>query len=182
MRAVPGSDLHISLTWRTPGDPDESDTGQGMGFSAGSDVDLHLLRTDDGKAWFDWDDDCFWDGPARSWGERYSTDEMKPTLDRDDTDGAGPENINVPVLRPASLSVGVHSWNDWGYGKSFATVRIYLRGELIEEWAEVEIRNGDLWHSHTIDGATGAVTRVTLPGADTPNITPQYPIPSGPAF
>ena len=179
MRAVPGSDLHISLTWRTPGDPDESDTGGGGGFSAGSDVDLHVLRTDRGKTWFNWDDDCYWESPTQSWAP---STEGSVSLDRDDTDGAGPENTNLSGWLPASLSVGVHYWSDWGYGKSLATVRIYLRGELIEEWSDVEIRNGDLWHSHTIDGATGAATRVTVAGSDAPSITPEYPINTGLPF
>jgi hypothetical protein len=174
MRAVPGSDLHITLTWRTPGDPDESDFGGAANYSNGTDVDLHVLRTDRGKTWFDWADDCYWESPVQSWVA--GSPEVSVSLDRDDTDGAGPENANLSGLLPATLSVGVHYWSDWGYGKSFATVRIYHRGELIETWADVELFNGDLWHSHTIDGATGVVTRVTAPGSDAPSVTPQYPI------
>ncbi len=179
MRAVPGSDLHITLTWRTPGDPDESNVGGDAGFSVGTDADLHVLRTDRNKTWFDPSDDCYWESPTQTWA---SSTEGSVSLDRDDTDGAGPENANLSGLLPATLSVGVHYWNDWNYGNSFATVRIYLRGELVETWADVELVNGDLWHSHTIDGATGAVTRVTVTGSDAPSITPQYPINSGLPF
>lgn len=42
---VPGDGLHVEFTWLTPGDIDESDTSDpyASGFSAGSDMDLHLL-------------------------------------------------------------------------------------------------------------------------------------------
>lgn len=169
MRAVPVSDLHVSLTWRTPGDPDESDVGAGSDFSAGSDLDLHLLRTNNGRTWFHETDDCYWNNPFPSWAGATSP---TATLDRDDTDGAGPENINVAALTSGSLAVGVHYWKEWGYGPAFATVRIYLRGELVEEWSDVELVERDMWHSHNIDGATGAVTRVTIPDSDAPQILP----------
>jgi hypothetical protein len=173
IRAVPESDLHISLTWHTPDDLDESDLGFRDGAAVGSDVDLHLLRTDGGATWFDHDDDCYWENPAPSWS---ASPRHNPRLDREDADGGGPETINVADLTASSLSVGVHYYNASGFGPVFATVRIYLRGELAEEWADVVLVDADLWHSHTIDGATGAIRRMTHGETDGPMITARHPV------
>ncbi len=173
VRVVPESDLHVSLTWRTPDDPDESDLGFRDGAVVGSDVDLHLLRTDGGATWFDHDDDCYWENPEPSWS---ASPRHNPRLDREDSDGGGPETINIADLASSSLSVGVHYYNASGYGPVFATVRIYLRGELAEEWADVVLVDADLWHTHTIDGATGAIRRMTHGENDGPMITERHPV------
>lgn len=162
MLVVPVSALHVSLTWDTPGDPDQSDTGA----EAGSDLDLHFLRTDLGGDWFDSTFDCFWSSPSPSVTVLDpALANHNPTLDRDDTDGAGPENINLGVLSDGTFSIGVHYWFDHGFGNSFATIRVYLHGELIDEWAGVELTDRDLWHSHVFDATTGVLSRVQLDGA-----------------
>ncbi|HRE87993.1 MAG TPA: hypothetical protein PK095_02545 [Myxococcota bacterium] len=161
MSAVPVSDLHISLTWQTPNDPDETNTGN----DAGSDLDLHLLRTDLGATWFDPAHDIFWDSP----GGAAPDGSPRPSLDRDDTDGGGPENINFTSSGGGTYAVGVHYWASHGYGSSFATVRIYVRGQLVEEWANVELEDRELWHSHHID-MTGADIVVTRVGGGNPVI------------
>lgn len=162
MFVVPVADLHISLTWHTPNDPDETNTGN----NAGGDLDLHVLRTDLGGTWFDITHDTFWDSPSSG----APGAPQRPSLDRDDTDGAGPENANLTSLSGATYAVGVHYWDDHDFGSSFATVRIYLRGQLVEEWAHVELEHRDFWHSHNID-ADGTVTRV---GNGAPVIQPNY--------
>ena len=166
MSVVPVSDLHVSVTWRTPNDPDETDTGSaGNHRSAGSDLDLHLLRTDLGGTWFDIAHDTFWDSP----GGAAPDGSPRPSLDRDDTDGGGPENINFTSPGGGTFAVGVHYWDAWGYGSAFATVRIYVRGQLVEEWANVELEDRELWHSHHID-MTGADIVVTRVGGGNPAI------------
>lgn len=162
MVVMPVSDLHISLTWNTPNDPDETNTGN----NAGADLDLHVLRTDLGGTWFDITHDTFWDSPSGG----APTAPQRPSLDRDDTDGAGPENVNLTSLSGATYAVGVHYWDHHDFGSSFATVRIYLRGQLVEEWSHVELEHRDFWHSHNID-ADGAVTRV---GHGAPIIQPNF--------
>lgn len=162
MVVVPVSELHISLTWHTPNDPDETNTGAYVG----SDLDLHVLRTDLGGTWFDRTYDTFWDSPYG--GDPNSP--QRPSLDRDDTDGAGPENANLTSLSGATYAVGVHHWDDHDFGSSFATIRIYLRGQLVEEWSNVELEHRDFWHSHLID-SDGVVTRV---GSGSPVIQPNY--------
>ena len=168
MAVVPANGLHIELTWRTPGDQNEADTGgDQVYFSVGSDVDLHVLHPKASGAYFDWSYDCYWDNTIPEWGILGADD--NPNLDRDDTDGGGPEITTLARYEvDATYTVGVHYWNDWGYGDAFATLRIYLDGVLQDEWGDVELRHDDLWDAFTI--RNGVVTRV---GA-TPSITPNY--------
>lgn len=175
MRVTPTDGLHVELTWRTPGDPDETDTGGTASYSAGSDVDLHLLHPS-AERYFDGTFDCYWQNMQPEWGHSGPLD--NPMLDRDDTDGAGPEVISVESPEALTYRVGVHYWNDWGYGEAFATVRVYWRGVLLDQW-EVEVKNSDLWESHLIDAATGTATRLTADGSDAPRVTPQYPLSPG---
>ncbi|TNF26696.1 MAG: hypothetical protein EP329_20855 [Deltaproteobacteria bacterium] len=168
---TPVAALHIELLWTSPGDDDETDTGYtAFGESVGTDVDLHLLdsggvREDGQPAWFDTRVDCYWQAPAP--GEiRFDA-----SLDRDDTDGAGPENINFGSPGDgASYRIGVHYWDDWGYGLSYATVRVYVHGALVYEVGPTEIRNFDLWEVGTIAWPEGVVT-------PTGGVTPDYPVP-----
>ncbi len=162
--------IHVELLWRTPGDINESDTGgDQIYFSVGSDVDLHFLHSKAYGNYFDWTYDCYWDNVNPEWGIFSPSD--NPRLDRDDTDGAGPENLNIAVPEPGvRYQVGVHYWNDWGYGDAFATVRVYIYGVLRDQWADVQITNDDMWDSHYIDWPSGTVTRI----GSSPVIMPNY--------
>jgi hypothetical protein len=172
--------VRVELLWRTPGDPDESDTGGTAGFSAGSDVDLHFLHPRANGAYFDWTYDCYWENVNPEWGFFGPSD--NPRLDRDDTDGAGPENLNVATPEQnVRFQVGTHYWNDWSYGHAFATIRVYIYGVLRDQWADVRIVNEDMWDSHYIDWPSGVVTRITGAGG-TPRITPNYPVSTGLPF
>lgn len=172
--------IHVELLWHTPGDVNEADEGgDGVFWSAGSDVDLHLAYPF-AVRYFDSSWDCYFASPLLEWGALGPSD--NPRLDRDDTDGAGPENLNIDepdTTGPVRYRVGVHYWNDWSYGASMATVRIYIWSVLREEWANVRIVSADLWESHTIDAqpnGSAVITRVTGPGG-APKITPNYPLP-----
>lgn len=138
IRSVPGSDLHVQLVWHTPNDPAETD----IGFGAGTDVDLHMLRRGFG-CWEDTAWDCHFRAREPAWGDNGHG----PTLDIDDTDGAGPENINYELGEgdAETFLVGVHYYNDHGYGPSFATVRIYLFGTLTFEARDIELEYTDRW-------------------------------------
>jgi len=134
---VADGDIHVELTWHTPADADELDTGYG----AGTDVDLHLLHPL--GDWLCSPRDCFFSNPHPDWGDPQAEDD-DPTLDIDDTDGAGPENI---TLERAELQrvyrVGVHYFDDHGYGPSFARVRIYIGGVLRYEKANIRLAATD---------------------------------------
>ena len=162
--------LHVELLWDTPGDINQSDTGgDQIYFSVGSDVDLHFLHPKAYGQYFDWSYDCYWDNVSPEWGIFSPSD--NPRLDRDDTDGAGPENLNVNVPEQGvRYQVGVHYWNDWGYGASNTTVRVYIYGVLRDQWEGVRLVNDDMWDSHYIDWPSGQVTRI----GGSPVITPNY--------
>lgn len=151
-----GQALHIELLWDTPTDPDQTDSGP----AAGADLDLHFAHplssgTEDidcdgkGDPWFDNLMDMFWFTPLPDWGAAYASAD-NPSLDLDDTDGAGPENLNLEapegtLAEPAAYSVGVHYWSDHGYGPSTATVAIYLYGTLAVE-LKAKLKPLDMWY------------------------------------
>ncbi len=138
-RAGIDSDLRVELVWSTPSDPDETD----VGFGAGADLDLHLLHP--GGCWEDTTWDCHFRARAPNWGDPGSA-AADPSLDVDDSDGAGPEVITLDNPEAGvRYRVGVHYYNDHGYGVSFATVRIYVFGELVFEMHDKEFPYIDYW-------------------------------------
>lgn len=164
---LPDEAIHVELLWDTPADIDQTDEGNG----AGSDMDLHFLHPfatgmdidDDGVAdgWFDVPFDAFWMETAPDWGE-FDNAEDDPSLDRDDTDGAGPENLNLNLAQDGlPYRVGVHYWDDHGWGWSDATVRIYVRKLLVFEATFEDMAMCDLWEVATIAWPSGDVTAVT---------------------
>jgi hypothetical protein len=121
IRAVPAAAFHTQLTWNTPADPDATDEGTG----AGADLDLHVLRS--GGCWADPEFDCHFRSPTADWGvPGFTGDDC--LMDRDDSDGWGPENVSVDEPAADTFRVGVNYWSDHGFGVSYATVVITLDG------------------------------------------------------
>lgn len=168
IRAVPEQDLHIQLVWSTPDDPDETDT-------IGTDVDLHFRHERAGEKWGSeasgWD--CYFRNTNPDWGVVGEVVD-NPSLDIDDTNGAGPENINLsePELGVA-YDVGViyfRAASTFGDPEipssrehpSYATVRVFTRGVPLVELVGQELtETSQLWH----------VARVTwCEGADCPRV------------
>ncbi|MBM4373207.1 MAG: hypothetical protein FJ098_16245 [Deltaproteobacteria bacterium] len=174
--------FHVELTWLTPEDPCEWDEGPG----AGADLDLHVLHPwaggpdldGDGlpDGWFDLSFDCFWFNAYPEWGSFDPSIDDNPGLDRDDTDGAGPENFNLHAPENVTYRVGVHSWDDHGWGPSFATVRVYLFSQLVFEVSDVLLSDGDLWEACTVEWPSGQV-RIVLDSGGQYKITPTYESP-----
>ncbi len=162
--ANPNEDIHLQLVWDTPMDPDQTDLD-------GSDVDLHFLHPL-GNDWFRGGGiyDCYFANPTPDWGQANSPDD-NPSLDIDDTNGAGPENINLD--RPENTQnlggpyrVGVHyyraSIGPFGgesYGESDVTIRIYLGGNIVYEETRIMRDTNDFWEVAGIIW-TGAEQRV----------------------
>ena len=117
---IPNEAIHIELLWDTPGDSDKLDTGP----DTGSDMDLHFAHQTaeksavctnppkmcsgkpckcqqdldgDGKSdpWFHNPFDTYWFNPSPNWGSADPSIDDNPGLDLDDTDGWGPENMNL---------------------------------------------------------------------------------------
>ena len=184
VRVISHEAIHVELLWTTPGDPDETDTGP---FS-GSDVDLHFLHPNapssptaddlDGDGlpdpYFDQPFDCFWLNPHPDWGAYGDEIGDNPGLDRDDTDGAGPENINLEVPEDDHVyTVAAHYWNDHGYGAAFATVRVYIHERLAYEVQNVRLINEDMWCVAHVHWPSGEVRPCEAEGGGY-RITPNY--------
>jgi len=179
---LPDEAIHVELLWTTPNDPDETDEGP----EAGSDVDLHFVHNlyaksgpdldNDGAPdpWFDQPFDCFWFNAHPNWGSFDPSVDDDPGLDRDDTDGAGPENMNLNIPENgATYRVGVHYWSDHEYGPSYSTVRIYIWGVLVFEVKDVKLVNHDMWDVATIEWPSAKVSLVQT-GDGGYKITPDY--------
>jgi len=167
------SAIHVELSWDTPADADQTDTGFNLfGESVGSDLDLHFLHPNANTQYFHSTYDCNWLNINPNWGSSGPLD--NPKLIRDDTDGAGPEILlfEVPEFG-ATYRVGAHYWDDWAYGPSTATIRVFVYGELREEWRDVELVNKDLWDALTIAWPSQTITRLTTTTGG-PAITPNF--------
>ena len=139
---APG-EIHVELSWDTPY----------------GDVDLHMLRP--GAAsnrWFT-TDDCFWANQTPDWGPVGL--EANPTLDRDDMNGYGPENITIvdtPLNGTYLVAVTYYCEHslvarndpdpdpiDPGSGPTEATVRIYCSGALVETISGINFESTGRW-------------------------------------
>ena len=161
---IPNQAIHVELLWDTPADGDQTDVGP----EAGADLDLHFThpmasgqdvdRNGVPDGWFDQPFDCFWFNPTPEWATFDPDIDDNPSLDRDDTDGAGPENLNLDIPENgATYKVGVHYWNDHDFGPSYATIRVYISGELVYTQEDVQLIHKDMWEVCTIDWPSGTV-------------------------
>jgi len=178
---APTDGIRVELVWHTPGDPDETDTGP----ETGTDLNLHFVHPlaggpdldEDGvpDGWFDMPFDCFWFNGNPNWGNYDPAFDDDPHLDRDDIDGAGPENITLSSPESVTYRVGVYYWDDWGYGASEATVRVYIYAQLVFEVPAVNMVKGDMWEVCTIKWTTyePQIDLVTT-GDGEYKITPNY--------
>lgn len=147
--ATPDEDIHVQLVWDTPTDPDQSDT-------FGTDLDIHYLHPS--GRWNQAPFDIFWRNRTADWGASGTDDD--PSLDIDDTDGSGPENVNHN--NPQSnlvYQVGVYYYADKGFGPSYATLRIYIQGTQRYEWRnEYLAGTGVFWRAAAISWPSGQIS------------------------
>lgn len=190
VKVIPDQAIHVELLWKTPGDKDESDTGPGVG----TDLDLHFAHQfaagqdydGDGKPdpWFAGQYDCFWfncgNGNTVEWGSYDPNMDDDPSLDRDDTDGAGPENLNLTLPEEGrTYAVGVHYYNDFGLGVSVATVRVYIYGTLQYEVTSSNLSKGDMWYVARVSWPQADIeAALKVPGTPGHFITKKYPTPA----
>lgn len=150
-----GEGCVVELTWETPNDPDPTDQC-GTGKDCGADVDLHIVHRyaggqdldKDGKpdGFFDKKWDCFWFNPRPLWVEGGDPILDQPRLDRDDTDGAGPENFHYDRSPPGECyKVGIHYWDDHKFGASYPTLRVFLDGDLKYHKKGPKLKMQNMW-------------------------------------
>ena len=152
IQAVPNEYVHVQLVWDTPGDADQTD-------NIGADVDIHLARAQD-----PWNSttSCNWQSLSPDWGVAFDPLD-DPSLDIDDIDGSGPENINLNVVDPnATYRIGVHSFDAAGFGSSDVTVRLYIGGQLVQELGRVRLRDQQFLHAMDLTFTDG-LPSVTVP-------------------
>lgn len=154
----PEDDLQIELSWSTPADPDETDEG----FGFGADVDLHVLHPN--GCWNDRTWDCHYRNVIANWGDSGS-DRDDAELDRDDTDGAGPEVVSIKEPEDVTYRVAVHYYNDHGYGLSLANISIVVFGVPALEISDVELPATDYWWE---------VAAITMPNGEVTPIDAVY--------
>ncbi|MCA9540788.1 MAG: choice-of-anchor D domain-containing protein [Myxococcales bacterium] len=143
--AQPDGDIHVQMVWDTPRDPNQTDPD-------GSDVDLFLLHPS-ARSWRDIPQRCYYANPSPDWGALGQIDD-NPTLDIDDTSGAGPENINLNNPENTQVlgnpyRVGAHYYREQ-FGSSLVTIRIYLGGLLAWEGHQELIDTDDFWEAAAI--------------------------------
>ncbi len=150
--ATPNEKIHVELTWTNPKDPDETD-------DSGSDVDIHLVKMGPGK-WFEAPYDVYFRNPnTGASGQNGIWNPESPSLDIDDRNGAGPENIQLDD--PANCewyAVGVHYYRQL-YGTAYATVRIYINQNLVYEQINKPLQQGgEFWDVARIHWDQGPAT------------------------
>ncbi|QDG50648.1 hypothetical protein FIV42_07855 [Persicimonas caeni] len=151
IRAIPNEDVHIELTWDTPADADQTD-------GSGTDFDLHYLHPN--GQWNNYPWDIFWENPRGDWGvQGDSWDD--PSLDLDDTNGAGPENITHSGLENLTYNIGAYYYASGTLGASYATLRVYIDGLLAFEFADKYLDHDELfWHVAQLTWPSGQIMAV----------------------
>ncbi len=143
---VPHSRLHVQLVWD----------------NATSDQDLHMTHanTDDRPCIIG--PDVHWRDKKPQW---FTSDAAgvgpNPRLDKDDTNGYGPENINIDQPKPGTYRIYVHYFA--GSGNIRQTVRVWLNGLPVAEYRRTLRSSADTWAVADVTwlaDATGVVTPI----------------------
>lgn len=136
---IPTYGIRIELTW------DTDDT----------DFDSHLIRP--GGDYWNIPDDCFYQNAHPDWGLSGVTED-NPSLDQDDTDGYGPENITLEQpYEEGTYHYMVHYYGDHGHGPATVTVRIWINDVLVAEYSKL-MYDDEVWDCAYIDWPSGNVT------------------------
>lgn len=142
----------------------------------GTDMDTHLMNPT-GTMWTGMDDCHFRNctgGALLEWAAPGMED--NPRLDIDDTNGFGPENINIERPEPGTYRIAVHNWR--GDGPNNTTVRVYCGGSTTaprQTFGPVPLRGGsdDLWRVADVEITPGGcrITELRRPDGR-PDVSP----------
>ncbi len=145
-KVIPASKLHVQLVWDHPT----------------NDQDLHLVYLDKSHVICDKEADCYWSNKGPVWFNGDGASEgANPRLDIDDTNGMGPENVNIDDPRPGTYRVYVHYFAVSGASSAGAaadavatpastletrnTVRIHINGLQVAEYRRTLSNVKDMW-------------------------------------
>jgi uncharacterized protein YfaP (DUF2135 family) len=135
---IPTYAIRVELSWNT----------------SGTDLDAHLIRPS-GQYWAI-PDDCCWRQRNPDWGLSGVTED-DPSLDQDDADGYGPENITLEEPYEQGIyQYKVNYYDDHGYGPSMATVRVWINDVKVAEYSR-EMSTSEVWDCFSIDWPSGQV-------------------------
>ena len=129
LESLPTQNLWVEMFW------DEID-----------DMDLHLLAP--GGSYGDWDSDCYYLNCVDSqpdWGVLNDNSD-DPSLDLDDINGLGPENINIDSPQSSgTYTVVIHDYQGSApidfQGPNMVTVNVYLNGSMA--WTGTKAISGE---------------------------------------
>jgi len=144
--SLPDERIHIELSWRNRLDFDETD-------DQGADVDLHFVKV--GHNWFDDTFDTYYANDSPEWHPEL------PSLDIDDTDGRGPENIQMDnPLDCQWYAIGAHYF-ERQFGTAYADIRIYIDGVQIGQLTNRPLENtDDFWDMGRLHWPSGVFKEV----------------------
>ena len=138
--AAPDEDIHIQLLWTIP-EVEAAYGGPNGAAGIGTDLDIHYVNT---AAQDEWGatDSIFWRYTSQNWGAHGQA-----RLDIDDYYGENPENINHSDPGMGGVyRLGVHYFDDKGYGASDATIRIYFGTTLYGQWNKRLEQTDNFWY------------------------------------
>lgn len=133
INAYPSEDIHVELTWTAP-----NVTTPNPATFYGTDLDLHYLH--ENGQWGDGIWSIYYGNLSANWDGGYVS------LDWDSLFGEAPENLNHSDPQfGRNYHVGIHYYNDQGYGAADATVRVYF-GQTLAWQGNKRLSNvNDLW-------------------------------------
>lgn len=125
--------------------------------NAGTDLDLHVLRTNQALL-FTPPDDCHYQNRTPDWGTLMETSD-DPEFVRDALTGYGPEVFGYVNPIDSTFRVAVVFQNDLlnPMPASKATVRIYLYGVLKAELSKTLVRKDDIWEVADVTWPSGDI-------------------------
>jgi hypothetical protein len=148
LSSVPTGGVHVQMSWTI----------------ASNDLDLHLGRGFN----VNWcsQSDCYYAnctvGSMPDWDGVGDNTPGDPRLDIDDTQGFGPENIQIEEPVDNSYIIGVHAYDGNGGGPGFSAtdvrVKVFINGALSETFDGFLDAKDQFWRVARIEVSGGAVS------------------------
>lgn len=156
----------------------------------GQDLDLHFLHPNaagvdadgDGKpdGYYDVPWDCFWYNPNPNWDNPQPTSwyDDDPRLASDSSDGSAAEVIvlGLQCKSENNYRVGVHFFNDHGYGDARATLQAYVLGTPVYQ-GTVVLKPLDLWDALVFSCGQKSATPIPGPSIKHNYVNPSFVVP-----